>query len=141
MQFTSARHREKKVEEGVITGVITEWWQKELLAQGRAEFDGLLRTLSKYRAKNWNPNDYAALLGKHAGIYELRFKGDHRQYRPLGFLLPPAEVGSGELDVLVLLIGAYKKMGTWTPHDARDTAVDRKKQVLANRSLLHDYKF
>jgi hypothetical protein len=138
LQFTTERHRtaeEKK------SGVIAEWCKKELSAKARAEFDGLLRQLSKYRAKDWSINDYKPLTGKHAGIYELRFKADKKEYRPLGFLLPPADVGSADLDVLVLLIGACKKMITWTPHDARDTAVSRKKSVLADRSILHDYKF
>ncbi len=136
LQFTTERHR--TAGEG---GVITEWYRKDLSAHAQAEFDGLLRQLSKYRAKDWNVNDYKPLTGKHAGIYELRFKADKREYRPLGFMLPPADVGSVDLDVLVLLIGAYKKMISWTPHDARDTAVSRKKSALADRSILHDYKF
>jgi hypothetical protein len=100
-----------------------------------------LRDLSKVRAKEWSATDYAALSGKHSGIYELRFTADKKEYRPLGFLLPPADVGYANLDVLALLIGAYKKMGVWTPTAARDTAVERKKLVLADRSLLHDYSY
>ena len=136
VQFTTARHREAGT-----GGVIAEWYRKDLSAQARAEFDGLLRRLSKYRAKDWNINDYKPLTGKHAGIYELRFKADKREYRPLGFVLPAADVGSADLDVLVLLIGAYKKMVTWTPHDARDTAISRKKEALADRSILYEYNF
>jgi hypothetical protein len=70
--------------------VITEWYKKELLAQARAEFDGLLRRLSKYRAKDWNVNDYKPLTGKQAGLYELRFKADKRSIARLGsFYLQP----------------------------------------------------
>ncbi len=85
LQFTTERHR--AAGEG---GVITEWYKKELLAQARAEFDGLLRRLSKYRAKDWNVNDYKPLTGKQAGLYELRFKADKRSIARLGsFYLQP----------------------------------------------------
>lgn len=137
MQFTAAKHRGAGA-----GGVIADWYRKDLLPQARVAFDDLLRDLSKFRAADWSPTDYFPLSGgKYSGIYELRFTADKKEYRPLGFILPPAPVGSKDLDVLVLLVGAFKKMGIWTPHGARDTAVDRKKLVLADRSILHEYKF
>lgn len=136
LQFTCDKHEEPG------TGVISDWYRKELLAQARAEFDGLLLKLSKQHAKDWSTYDYFPLHGgKHSGIYELRFTADKKEYRPLCFLLPPTEFGGSDLDVLVLLIGAYKKGKTWTPQNARDSAVERKKLALANRSILHEYDY
>lgn len=135
MEFTAAKHREKKK-----GGVVSDWYRKELSVRARQEFDDLLSDLGKLRAMKWNPNDFKPLVGKHSSISELRFKMDGTEYRPLCFLLPVADVGGADLDVLVLLIGAYKKSGKWTPLDARDTAVDRKKYVLSDRSLIHDYR-
>jgi hypothetical protein len=136
LQFTSEKHREART-----GGVISDWYRKELSVRARVKFDALLRGLSKTRATNWSPTDYKPLTTPHAGISELRFKDGGIEYRPLCFLLPPAEVGGAELDVMVLLIGAYKKMNKWTPFDARDTALARKKLVLSDRRLLHDYTF
>jgi hypothetical protein len=136
MQFAADKHRERG--EG---GVISDWYRKELLPQARLRFDDLLRDLEKLRAKEWSPVDFFPLTGAHSGISELRFTADKKEYRPLGLLLPPADIGGANLDVLVLLVGAYKKMGLWTPHGARDTAVGRRKLVLADRKLLYDYHY
>jgi hypothetical protein len=136
MQFTLEKHREAGT-----GGDLSDWYRKDLSPTGRAEFDALLRTLAKMRAKDWTTGDYKPLKGnrKYAGVYELRFKQGGIQYRPLCFLLPQADVGGADLDVLVLLIGAYKKSETWTPREARETAGDRMKLVLQDRSLIHDY--
>lgn len=135
MEFAADKHREAGK-----GGVVSDWYRKELSARVRQEFDGLLRDLGKFRAKEWLSKDFKPLTGAHSGISELRFKMDGVEWRPLCFLLPSADVGGENLDVLVLLVGAFKKMGIWTPRGARDTAVRLKKQVLADRSVLHDYK-
>lgn len=137
LQFALEKHREAG-----RGGVVSDWYKKELSVRARVEFDALLRGLSKLRAKDWHTGDYKPLTGnrKYSGVYELRFKEDKIQYRPLCFLLPPAEVGGADLDVLVLLIGAFKKSGNWMPREARETAGERMRDVLKNRSLVHEYK-
>src|SRR5688572_26921543 len=103
MQYRTRRNREAG--EG---GCISEWYRKEILsAKARAEFDRTLRDLMVVPARDWCRPDYDVLKGKHSGLAEIRFTGDKREYRPLGFFLP------GEEGTFVLLIGAYKKMGKW----------------------------
>lgn len=65
---------------------------------------------------------FTALAGQHAGIIEMRFKVSRVLYRPL------LCAGPGESD-LTLLIGARKQNGNWTPHNARNTAVERLGQI------------
>jgi len=132
MQYRLLRHR--AATEG---GCISDWYRKDIVsASARAEFDKTLRDLRILAAKDWSRPDYSALSGKHSGIGEIRFKGDKREYRPLGFFL----TGDAQ-ETFVILIGAHKKMGKWTPLEARDSAIERRKDVLRDRTYIGDYAF
>jgi hypothetical protein len=100
-------------------GMIAEWSGDVLGIEAQAEFDNLLIELAATPRASWGMPDFKPLGG---GIFEIRFKADGRQYRPLGYDGP----GPHEFTVLV---GAYKKMNRWTPPDARKTAVKRRKEI------------
>lgn len=99
-------------------GFITEWCG-ELDIDAQAEFDNLLIELAATPRASWGMPDFKPL---GAGIFELRFKSGGKQYRPLGYDGP-------DRNQFTILIGAYKKMQRWTPTDARNTAVKRRKEI------------
>jgi phage-related protein len=97
--------------------------------RARAEFDDVLRYLSVTPRERWNRPEYSPLSD---GISEIRFFADKIQYRPLGFFLMRA-------NQYVLLIGASKKMQTYTPRDAKNTASRRMKEILEGRARIQIY--
>ena len=72
--------------------------------------------------KGFNLPTFDELVGKHAGLIEMRFKVAKILFRPL------ICEGPGESDA-TLLLGARKQNGSWTPHDARDTALGRRARI------------
>src|SRR6202035_4215807 len=83
MQFAQARHREAG--DG---GVMTDWDQ-DLSKPVRAELRRVLGDLRIIPAARWCRPEYDTLSGPHSGIGEVRFKKENKQWRPLGFFLPP----------------------------------------------------
>ena len=100
-------------------GFLAEWCKDELDVEAQAEFDNLLITLAAEPRVSWSMPDFKPLGG---GICELRFKVSGKAYRPLGCDGP----GPNQFTIL---IGAYKKMKKWTPQDARQTAMKRRKEI------------
>lgn len=100
-------------------GFIAEWYGSELGVEAQAEFDNLLIELAATHRTAWGMPDFKPLGG---GIFELRFKAEGKQYRPLGYDGP----GPRQFTILV---GAYKKMKKWTPRDAQKTALKRRKEI------------
>lgn len=109
-------------------GYISEWYE-DLELEAQVEFDNLLIELAATPRASWGMSDFKSLGG---GIFELRFKAGGKQYRPLGYDGPRKHQ-------FTILIGAYKKMKKWTPHEAPKTAIKRRKDVESGMSRVRPY--
>jgi hypothetical protein len=68
---------------------------------------------------------YRWFSGAHSGVGELRFDRNKVEYRPLVFFGP----GAAEVTIL---IGCFKKGRVYNPRNAFDTALERRKDAIAN---------
>ena len=100
-------------------GSVAEWCRDELSVEAQAEFDNLLIELAAVPRSSWGMPDFKPFGG---GIFEIRFKADGKQYRPLGYDGPGPHQ-------FTILIGAYKKMRKWTPLNAQETARKRRREI------------
>lgn len=96
---------------------------KEL--QGR--FFSKLRFLAQLPADEWREPHAKLLKGDCAGLYEIRFKADKTQQRPLGFR-------SG-VDEFTIVFWAKEKGGKWVPLSACDQAQKRKQAILTKTGM------
>jgi hypothetical protein len=69
------------------------------------------------------------LEGECDGLYELRFKADKVQQRPLGLFLSDS--------IFVILLWATEKNDRFVPKAACEIALRRKVEVLANEKCAH----
>jgi hypothetical protein len=86
----------------------------------RATIDASLDVAQADQAFNYPT--FKPLLGKHRPIIEMRFKEGGLQYRPLLCEGPAGREAT-------LLVGATKKGTKWSPFNARETAVARRKEI------------
>lgn len=84
-------------------------------------FRARVKYLAVTRAVDWHEPQAKKLKGAN-GVYEIRFKADGVQQRPLGFFGP----GASEFTILTL---AAKKQDVYKPHAAIETAGQRRKAV------------
>jgi hypothetical protein len=100
----------------------------------KAAIDVVLEYLRQRPRDEWRRPDFDLLSGKMRQIGEIRLKEDKRQYRIFGFFGP----GRSEF---TLLIGASKKGNSYSPKEARVTALKRMAQVIndGNRSRVLDF--
>ena len=102
--------------------VIDDWYTG-LLTQEQSDFKALLRILAKTR--QW-PRGAFKLLGRpYPGLGELRFESQKRALRVIGCFGP----GPWQF---TMLIGCFHKQRVYTPANALDTAMQRKR-LLARR--------
>jgi len=103
--------------------LIEDWYDGES-ADVQAAFDVTLNNLAGIQ--RWHDRtDFSMLGGKHAGLGEIRFKVANVQYRPVGFY-------GEQRRSFVLLVGASKKQRVYTPPNAFDLAVTRKRLLDQN---------
>ncbi|MEW6687557.1 MAG: hypothetical protein AB1452_00570 [Pseudomonadota bacterium] len=86
------------------------------------QFQVRVRHLANTQKIDWHEPEAKKLKGV-ADIYEIRFKAERRQHRPLGFFGPQA----GQFTILVW---AEKKQDVYKPADAINTASKRRNLVL-----------
>ncbi|MFI5117639.1 MAG: hypothetical protein ACHP8B_13190, partial [Terriglobales bacterium] len=87
---------------------IEEWYQKELLEEGKAVFDALLKNTHKTENHlHWGGFKYLKGEPKKERIWQLDFVADKRQYRLLG-------VFSSIRKQAVLMVGCYHKGDVYT---------------------------
>lgn len=89
-------------------------------------FKTSVRYLANTKKIDWHEPDAKKLKGVQ-DIYEIRFKANNRQYRPLGFF------GTGPQE-FTILIWASKKGSVWSPSEAIKTADNRRKEILAGKA-------
>lgn len=95
-------------------------WYDGLPPEAQADFDVLLEDLAV--VTKWQRPILRYLSGKkYKGVPELRFKAGRVQHRVLGYF-------QRERD-FTLLIGCTHKGQVYSPPDARETAVRRKKLI------------
>jgi len=82
--------------------------------------------------KDWGNTPYFSPLVGYAGIGEIKFKAQNKQYRPLGCYGP----GIYEF---TLLIGSEEKGDKFKPLSAPETAVKRRKLILQDARYTDDY--
>jgi hypothetical protein len=80
-----------------------------------------LRYLMNVNISDWH-RPYAAKLSGVKDVYEIRFKADNKQYRPMGFFGP----GKNEFTIVVW---AIEKGKIYNPHDAVTLSERRRKDV------------
>lgn len=113
-------------------GVITKWVKKSIEIDAKDEFHDLLNYLRNVERDLWTRPEYAPFDPE---ISELRWDNDGKlQHRVFGFFLLEAKQ-------YVMLVGATKKGKIYTPADAIQTARDRRKDVLKDKSLIMEYKY
>lgn len=103
--------------------------QKELDSARSAiieHFAARLRHLANTPKIDWHEPHAKKLQGVQ-DIYEIRFKAQGRQFRPLGFFGP----GAGDFTVVVW---AGKKQQVYRPADAINTAAERRSFILEGRA-------
>jgi hypothetical protein len=100
---------------------------------GSDEFKGRflsrLRILAQLPRREWHEGYFKKLAGECEGLWEIRFKADRVQQRPLGFHISDTE--------FVILFWATEKGNKFVPASACATALTRKAEVLADRRRAH----
>jgi phage-related protein len=111
--------------------VIQDWYDR-LLMRERADFDAFIRILAK--TAEWKYPDFRWLQGKkYRGIGEIRFDSEKKAHRVVGYF-------SLTSHQYVMLIGCFHKQRVYTPANALDTAVQRKKLLEQGRGGIHERK-
>ena len=88
----------------------------------KISFKTRVRYLANTKKIDWHEPDAKKLKGVQ-DIYEIRFKANQVQFRPLGFF------GPGEQE-FTILIWASKKGDVWSPAEAISTAETRRGNIL-----------
>lgn len=101
---------------------ISEWYEDETPAV-QAGFDSALSYLVNQPKEAWVRPKASTLKGDDCkGLYEIRFKADRRQIRPLGYFGP----SQGEFTILIC---ATEKGDNFVPKDACKRAKERLNNV------------
>jgi len=112
-------------------GVITKWVNKKIEVDAKDEFHDLINFLKNLERDLWTRPEYAPFSPE---ISELRWdNGGKLQHRVFGFFILEAQQ-------YVMVIGATKKGKEYTPSEAVQTAINRKKEILKDKSLIKEYK-
>lgn len=111
---------------------IQEWYQGDLLVEGRYAFDALLKNTAKISNHLQWGNKFKYLKGeaRKERIWQLDFVADKRQYRLLGIFRPQRQA--------VLLIGCYHKGKVYAPPDAIELASKRASALREGRASISE---
>ncbi|WP_292938322.1 type II toxin-antitoxin system RelE/ParE family toxin [Noviherbaspirillum sp.] len=93
---------------------------------------GRIRYLANTEKIDWHEPQAKKLTGAK-DVYEIRFKADGIQYRPLGYF------GPGPND-FTILVWAYKKQNVYTPAEAIKTAGTRKRHIENGNATCANFK-
>lgn len=95
----------------------------------KAKILSRLRILASLRRVEWHENYLKKLSGACDGLWEIRFKADNVQQRPLGYFANDTE--------FVILFWATERGNKFVPKKACEIALQRKAEVLTNPELKH----
>ena len=112
---------------------ISDWYENEISDRGRFSFDALLKNNQKTpNHLEWGgfEKHMKGLLKGHQ-IWQWKIPGEV-QYRMLGVFNGPKKA--------VFLMGYYHKGGVYTPPDALETALQRKKLLERRECMLDERK-
>jgi hypothetical protein len=111
--------------------VIQDWYAG-LLMRERTDFDAFIRLLA--RTAEWRYPDFRWLRGKkYRGLGEIRFESEKKEHRVIGYFnLVPRQY--------IMLIGCFHKQRIYTPANALDTALQRKKLIEQGEGTLRERK-
>jgi phage-related protein len=110
---------------------VIEDWYKGLLAQEQSDFRALIRILAK--TQQWQEPAFKRLRGKYQGMGEIRFTSERKAHRVIGFVWPKPRQ-------FTMLIGCFHKQRVYTPTNALDTALQRKKFLEQGQGSIHERK-
>lgn len=112
---------------------IAKWYFGQSAA-AQAAFDTVKEYLEQRERDHWLRPEFDKLSGRYKDLGELRFEVANVQYRPLGCFGPARAE-------FTILVGATKKGRIYSPRDALETALKRRKEVLQNpaRSRICDF--
>jgi|SRR6266850_2921146 len=110
--------------------VIDDWY-KRLLRQEQSDFRALIRILAKTR--QWKYPALKQLKGKYQGMDELRFTSERKEHRVIGLVWPNPQQ-------FTMLIGCFHKQRVYTPANALDTALQRKRFLERGEGSIRDRK-
>lgn len=85
-----------------------------------------IRYLMNLNISDWH-RPYAAKLSGVKDVYEIRFKADNKQYRPMGFFGPRE-------NEFTIVVWAIEKGKIYNPHDAVTLSERRRKDVEAGKA-------
>jgi hypothetical protein len=97
--------------------LIADWYAR-LLRQEQSDFMVLIRILANTR--QWPRGAYRPLGKQYSGLGELRFTSERKEHRVIGCFGPAA----GQF---TMLVGCFHKQRVYTPANALDTAIQRRR--------------
>lgn len=103
--------------------MIDDWYSRQS-EDVQGAFDVALEYLAQRSRGEWRRPEFDLLSGKMRVLGEIRFRVD-KQYRILGFFGPAQSE-------FTMLIGASKKGKIYDPHNALETALARRVEILAD---------
>jgi phage-related protein len=110
--------------------MIADWYAR-LLKQAQSDFMTLIRILAKTR--QWKDPAFKHLKSKYQGMGEIRFTSERKEHRVIGFRWPGPQQ-------FTMLIGCFHKQRVYTPANALDTALQRKRFLEQGEGSVHDRK-
>ncbi len=96
----------------------------------RIAFEVRVRYLANTEKSDWK-KPHARKLSGVKDVYEIRFKADGIEHRPLGYF------GPGACD-FTILIWSHKKQDVYTPSDAIKSAEKRRKLAVSGKTEFAD---
>lgn len=93
-------------------------WPARLLRQEQSDFMALIQILAKTR--QWKDPAFKYLKSQYQGMGEIRFTSERKEHRVIGFVWPSPQQ-------FTMLIGCFHKQQVYTPANALDTALQRKR--------------
>lgn len=102
-----------------------ESWYERQSKKVRARFDISLRYLAQRPREKWQRPDAAKLVKDGSGLYEIRFKENDVQYRPLGYFGPKND----DTEFTITMCNVIEKLDEFIPKDACRKALNRAKAV------------
>jgi len=118
----------EKIAEGIIKSDIRDTYDSGT-PKLKAHTLSRLKILAALPRAQWHEGYFKKLSGACEGLWEIRFKADNVQQRPLGFHVSETE--------FVILFWAREKGDKFVPKKACEISLKRKAELLKNGNLKH----
>ncbi len=107
-------------------------WHAQQDAAVQVEFEARIRFLSGQPRASWD-RPYAAKLTRECkGLYEIRFKVNNVQHRPIGYM-------SGDAEFTILAF-ATERDRKFDPIDVCQTAISRLNTISRNKERVREFR-